>query len=106
MRKIPLSIELPRILKLLTYTLLGLLIFSSAYFFVKMSNTAERGYEFRENEFRQKNLESDNRILKQRVLDAQSLSELKVSDVVKKMEEPPKAIYIKPKGPLTKKRQT
>ena len=103
-RRIPLSIEVKKVLKLLIYTLLSMLLMASAYFFVKTSMTAERGYMLRENQLRQKALESENRILKRRVLDAQSLFELKKSDVVLDMDEPYSPIYLKPASPLTKKR--
>lgn len=101
--RIPLSIEVKKVLKLLTYTLLGMLLLSSVYFFAKTSNTAEKGYALRENQLLQKKLESENRILKQQVLDAQSLSRLKKSDVVSEMAQPEKPIYVVPKGPLGKK---
>lgn len=103
-RRIPLAIELPKVLKLLTFTLLGMLIAISAYFFIKTSSTAERGYSLRENQLRQKELESENRILKQRVLDAQSIGGLRSDNVVKKMEEPAEPIYVAPPSPLSKRR--
>ncbi|MEK9133165.1 MAG: hypothetical protein AAB606_05700 [Patescibacteria group bacterium] len=102
-RRVPLSVEVPRVLQLLIYTLLGLLVMTSAYFFFKTSNTAERGYSMRENQIRQQNLESENRILKQKVLDVQSLSELRASDVVKDLEEPNSPTFVEPKGPLTRR---
>ena len=102
--RIPLSVEVRRVLKLLMYTLLGLLLFTSAYFFVKTTNTAERGYQLREHQFRQKDLEAENRILKQRVLEAESINELKKSAAVSGMVEPEKPLYVKPQGPLSKRR--
>lgn len=104
MRRIPLSIEVPKVLTMLMYTLLGLLLMTSAYFFIKTSNTAERGYQLRENQFRQRDLESENRILQQRVLDAQALHGLKKSEVFSKMAAPNEQIYVKPPGPLTRRR--
>lgn len=104
MNRIPLSIEVKTVLKLLMYTLIGLFIAISSYFFIKMSDTAEKGYLLRENQFHQKNLESENRILKQRVLDAQSLNEVRNSNVFKQMQEPLQPIYIMPRGPLTRKK--
>lgn len=103
-RRIPLSIEVHKVLKMLSFTLLGMLVVVSAYFFVKMTYTAERGYSLKENQLRQRSLESENRILKQRVLDAQSLNELKNSEVVGKMTPPENSVYVKPKGPLSKKK--
>lgn len=103
-RRTPLSIEVKKVLKLLTYTIFGMLIVISIYFFAKTSYTSEKGYLLRENQLKQKELESTNRILKQRALDAQSLKELKRSDVVKEMQEPESKIYVKPKSPLTQKK--
>lgn len=100
----PLSIEVSQVLKLLMYTLFGLLISSSAYFFVKMSFTAESGYALHQNQLRQKNLETENRLLKQRLLDAQSLDEVQQSKVVKGMEQPETQTYVLPKGPLSRKK--
>lgn len=102
-RRIPLSVEVKKVLRMLMYTLFALLLVSSAYFFVKTSFTAERGYRFREAQFLQRDLESQNRILEQQVLDAQSLTELKKSGTVKNMEEPASPVYVEPPGPLTKK---
>jgi hypothetical protein len=64
MRRVPLSIEVQNVLKMLSYTLLGMLVAISAYFFIKTTNTAERGYSLRENQLRQRDLEAENRILK------------------------------------------
>ncbi len=102
--RIPLSIEARKVLRLLMYTLLGLLFTTSAYFFVAMSNTAESGYAVQENQLKQKNLELENHFLKQRLLDAQSLSELKNSKVVEGMIEPDTKIYVAPKSPLSRRK--
>lgn len=102
-RRVPLSIEVPKVMKLLIYTLMGMLVITSAYFFLKTSNTAERGYSMRENQLRRDTLESENRILKQRLLEIQSVHELQLSDTIKEMEEPANPIYIRPKGPLSKR---
>lgn len=104
MRRVPLSLEVRNVLKMLSYTLFGLLVAISAYFFIKTTNTAERGYSLRENQLRQRDLESENRILKQRVLDTQSLNALKKSDVIKQMTPPENPVYVKPKGPLSRRR--
>jgi hypothetical protein len=103
-RRIPLSIEVKRVLKLLMATLCGMLIALSVYYFLKSSGTAEKGYLLRENQLRQKTLESENRILKQQVLDAQSIRKLEKSDVVSEMGPAEKPIYVEPKGPLTRRR--
>lgn len=101
-RRIPLSIEVNKVLRLLMITLTVLLFCVSAYFFVKMSDTAKTGHLFEENQWMQKNLESENRILKQRLLDAQSLNGLKASKIFEDMSEPESTIYVKPKGPISK----
>lgn len=103
-KRIPLSIEVKTVLKWLMYTLLGLLISLSSYFFVKMSSTAEKGYLLRENQLQQRNLESENRILKQRVLDAQSLGGVTGSETFQEMSEPENSIFVMPKSPLTQRR--
>lgn len=102
--RIPLSVEVKRVLKLLMYTMFALLFSASAYFFVKMSSTTESGYAFRENQIRQNSLESENRLRRQRVLDAQSLYEVKTSNVVEKMTEPDSKTYVEPKGPISKRK--
>lgn len=103
-QRTPLSIEVKKVIKLLSYTMVGLLVATSAYFFIKMSNTAESGYLMRESQLRQQTLEDENRMLKQRLLDAQSLEELQQSNIVKDMQEPESPQYIKPKGPLSQRR--
>lgn len=103
-RRIPLSVEVKRVLKLLMITLCGMLIIISGYFFLKSSGTAGKGYHLRENQLRQKTLESENRILKQQVLDAQSIKKLEKSDVISEMVKPEKPIFVKPKGPLSRRR--
>lgn len=103
MQRIPLSIEVRSVLKMLIYTLIGLLITISGYFFVKMSGAAEKSYLLRENQFQQKNLEAENRILKQRALDAQSLNNVIDSNIFKNMQEPMNPVYVRPQGPLTRK---
>lgn len=102
MRRIPLSLEVKKVLKLLMGTLFALLLATSSYFFIKTSATAERGYSFRENQVKYKELESANRLLKQRVLEAQSITELKSSEFVEEMVAPEKTIYVLPHGPLSK----
>lgn len=96
-RRIPLSIEVKKVLKLFTVTLIGLIALASSLYFVKMTNSAESGYQLRENQLRQKTLESENRILEQQLLKAQSLAELKQSDVVKKLAPPENQVYVKEK---------
>ena len=100
MQRIPLSIEVRKVLRLLTYTLTGLLLVISAYYFVKSTNTAEKGYRLKENQMQKYKLESENKILKQNVLDAQSLNEFQNSDIVEKLQQPEKQIFVEPRGPL------
>lgn len=100
----PLSIEVKKVLKLLMYTLLGMLLVSSSYIFLKMSTDGQKGYLLREHQSRQRALEGENRLLKKQVLDVQSLSELKVSPILKEMAEPEKSLYVETSRPLTKKR--
>jgi hypothetical protein len=102
--RIPLSIEVRKVLKLLMYTLFGLLIILSVYFFIKASGTAESGYSLRENQVKKSELEAENRILKQRVLDAQSLNKLETSDVKENMAEPVAPVFVEPRGPLSRRK--
>lgn len=102
-RRIPLSIETGKVLKLLVCTLCIMLFAVSCYYFIKTTDTAEMGYQFKENQIRQNNLRSENRILQQQVLDEQSLSKLQTSPAVAKLQQPEKSIYVEPKGPLTKR---
>lgn len=104
MRRIPLSIEVRKVLKLLMVTLSGMLIIGSVYYFTNMTDTAEKGYKLRENQLLQKELESKNKMLRQSVLEAQTLNEVKKSDVVSEMIEPASPIFIGPKGPLGKRK--
>lgn len=99
----PLAIELPKVLRSLVATLLVLLLATSAYFFFKMTDNAEKGYLLRENQLKQKDLEAENRILKQQVLDSQALEALKGSKTVKRLAEPTKPIYVLPRGPLSQR---
>lgn len=103
-RRTPLSHEVKKILTMLMYTLLSILLVSSAYFFVKMSNTAERGYSFRENQLRQQYLDSENRTLKQRLLEVQSITELKQDPITKDMIEPATTIFVPAKSAVSKRK--
>ncbi len=100
MRRIPLSIEVRKVLKLLMITLSGMLLLGSVYYFTQMTDNAEKGYKLRENQLLQKELESKNKMLRQSVLEAQTLNEVKKSDVVSGMIEPALPVFIEPKGPL------
>jgi uncharacterized protein YxeA len=102
-QRIPLSIEVKKVMKLLIATLLALLVFGSVYFFLKTSNTAEKGYVLKESQIRKEELEAQQRILQKRVLNAQSMNELKKSDTVGEMAEPDKQIYLIPRGPIGRK---
>ena len=86
------------------YTLSGLLLTTSMYFFAKTSVAGESGYLLEEHRARLKVLESENRTLKQQLLDAQALSALEESDVVLGLTTPEQPMYVLPKGPLTKRR--
>lgn len=98
----PLSIETRKVLRLLSITLLFLLLASSAYYFVKTTNTAEMGFRLRENQIKQKELEDQNRLLKQNVLEAQSIIKLQKDKTVSDMQEPV-PIFVEPIGPLGKR---
>lgn len=89
---------------MLMATLFGMLVVVSIYFFAKSSTNAEKGYLLKENQLRQKELESQHRILEQQVLDAQSIGKLEKTATVKEMEPPVSTIYVKPRGPLTQRR--
>lgn len=102
--RIPLSIEVKRVLKMLMVTLCALLFVISGYFFLKTTTSAENGYLLRENQLRGKELESKNRILKQQVLEAQSINNLKKDALINKMAAPENPVYVKPKGPLSRRR--
>ncbi|MBI2453587.1 hypothetical protein HYV58_00220 [Candidatus Peregrinibacteria bacterium] len=101
--RIPLSVEVKKVLSMLMVTLCAMLFATSSYFFWKMSAGAEKGYQLKENQLRREVLESDKRLLEQRVLEAQSLQNLQNSAVVEKMAPPEKTQYIIPRGPLTKR---
>ena len=99
----PLSIEVPKVLKLLVYTLLGMMFMISVYFFIKTSSTAEMGYTLRENQLSQEKLQSENRMLKQRLLDTQSLTELQSSKILKEMVPPTGTIFVAPPAPISRR---
>lgn len=94
-----LSFEIKEARNMLIYTLLGMLIIVSAYFFIKTSSSAEKGYLLNENQSIQKDLGSQNRLLKQQLLEAQSISALKSDETVKSMQNPENIIYVKPPEP-------
>lgn len=102
-RRTPLSVESKKVLKLLMCTIFGLLVVVSVYFFIKTSDTAEKGYAMREAQLKLNELESKNRILKQQVLDAQSLSEVQASNTLKELEQPEMQIFVEEKGPVTRR---
>ncbi len=80
-----------------------MLLIGSVYYFTQMTDNAEKGYKLRENQLLQKELESKNKMLRQSVLEAQTLNEVKKSDVVSEMIEPALPVFIEPKGPLGKR---
>lgn len=103
-RRTPLSYEVKKILTMLVYTLLSILVVSSGYFFIKMSDTAENGASFRENQLRQQYLDSENRTLKQQLLEVQSITELKQDPITKAMVEPETTIFVPAKSALSKRK--
>ncbi len=102
MQRVPLSIEVKKVLKMLVYTLSAMVLSISAYFFINTSSTAEKGYSMKENQVRRQELEDQNRILEQRLLEVQSIKALKNSSIVQDMVESKAPIYIEARGPLTR----
>lgn len=96
-----LSAQVRSSLKLLMITLLLLLIATSTFFFLNTSTTAEKGGQVLEGQVEMRELEAQNRILKQKVLEEQSIEQIESSETINGMEAAPKPIFIKPKGPLT-----
>lgn len=102
MARIPLSLEVKKVLKMLMGTLLVLVLGVSGFYFFKATDTAERGYQLRETDLKKQHLEAENRILKQQVLDAQSLVKLSQSGAVSHMRPQENQIFVKPQAPLKK----
>ncbi|PJC36675.1 hypothetical protein CO046_04635 [Candidatus Peregrinibacteria bacterium CG_4_9_14_0_2_um_filter_53_11] len=100
-RKTPLSVQINKSRKLLIGTLLFLLVGTSTYFFIKVSATAEKGAVIREGQFEQRELELKNRLLKQQVLEAQSINEIKSSEAISTMESPREETYVEPVRPIS-----
>jgi hypothetical protein len=99
--RIPLSFEVNKSLNMLMFTLLMMLLSISVYFFISVTNTAEIGYLIRENQLIQKQLESDNRTLKQQVMKAQSINMIK--DQSRALQEPNGTHFVHPRRPLSSK---
>lgn len=100
-KRTPLSVEVNKTTKMLLITLSIMLTSVSVYFFIHMSANAEKGSLVRENQLTQKNLENENRLLKEQVLEAQSLEHIQKSSEVEEMSPAGREVYIKPQGPLT-----
>ena len=105
-KRTPLSVEVNKALRMLLVTVTLLLVGVSAYFFVHMSVRAEKGSLVRENQLTQQQLEDENRLLKEQVLEAQSLDHIQSSDEVDGMEPADNEVYMEPFGPLSKSRDT
>ena len=101
-QRTPLSFQVKKVLKLLMVTLFFMVVGVSGFFFIKMTDTAEKGYSLKENQVKQQELTSERRILEQKVLEAQSMSELKEDSAVKSMVAPDRLIFAPPKSPLSK----
>lgn len=99
--RLPLSLEAQRVLRTLMITLFCMLLALSVYFVIKMTKTAEIGHLIRENDFMRKDLEAENRILKQRVLDSQSLQTIQAE--TQNLGKPAGAQFVHPRRPLSSK---
>ncbi len=99
-KRTALSVEVNKATKMLLIALTALLVSVSVYFFVYMSINAEKGSLVRENQLHQKTLESENRLLKEQVLQSQSLDHIQSSDEVEGMEPSTNETYVRPPVPI------
>jgi len=86
--KTPLSEEVNKVIKWLMMTLLIMLVSSGAIFLWGMSTTAQDGYSLVQSSTVHDTLETENRTLKLRVLEAQAFKNMQDSDVFGAMEKP------------------
>lgn len=96
-RRQPLSHEVKRVLKALMVTLSLLFIGLSALFLFQTSKSAEQGFLLRQTKLENEKAKTENRDLKQKVLQAQSFQKIQESKVLKKMEEASAPTYVPPK---------
>ncbi|PIQ77457.1 hypothetical protein COV82_04420 [Candidatus Peregrinibacteria bacterium CG11_big_fil_rev_8_21_14_0_20_46_8] len=99
MHRTPLSQEVRKSLNMLMFTLFGMLLAISIYFFLRVTSTAEIGYLMRQNQTVQAQLETENRILKQKVMEAQSITTIKEESVP--LQQPTGTHFVHPRRPLS-----
>ena len=95
-KKTTLSHEVREVLKILSITLISIMLVSSFFFLFSMSKTAQQGYSLRQNEIINRQLLEKNRLLYEQVLKSQSFRELLQSDAISEMEKIEKPIYVLP----------
>lgn len=104
-KKTTLSNEVREVLKILSITLISIVLVSSFFFLFSMSKTAQQGYSLRQNEIINRELLEKNRLLHEHVFKSQSFHELLQSDEILEMEKIEKPIYVLPETDrLTQKR--
>ncbi len=99
-KRTALSVEVNKATKMLLIALSAMLVSVSVYFFIYMSINAEKGSLVRENQLHQKSLESENRLLKEQVLQSQSLDTIQSSNEVEGMKPSTDETYVSPPLPI------
>lgn len=104
-KRTPLSVEVNKAMKMLTITLFVMLATVSVFFFIHTSANAEKGSVMNANQLQQKTLEDENRLLKEQVLQAQSIENIHTSEEVSSMKESENEVYLKPPEPIGSNRK-
>ncbi len=99
-KRTALSVQVNKATKMLLIALSAMLVSVSVYFFIYMSLNAEKGSLMRENQIEQTTLESENRLLKEQVLQSQSLDHIQSSNEVEGMKPSTNETYLKPPVPI------
>lgn len=96
-RRPPLSTEVRRVLQALMVTLSLLFLGMSVVFLYQTSKSAEQSFLLRQTRLENEKQKSENRELKQKVLQVQSFQNISESEVLEKMDEMTAPVYLPPK---------
>ena len=101
--RIPLSIEVRKVMQALMFTLGGLFLGLSVFYLYQTSTFTEQGISLKSSQITNAQLEAENRELKQKVLNAQTMETLTESPLLKQMIELLAPVYL-PKETVTLRR--
>ncbi len=90
----PLSLRINRTIKALIVTLSIMIVVLATFFLAMISSSGQRGYELKQLQIENRELESEMERLKRMVTETLSFQKVEESTKIKEMQKPEQKIYI------------